>query len=107
MAFSQLDQQMIIERLRPHRIKMFESFLYFTQAMYKLRTGREFEISTPAGRESHYVTISRELIEVMKGNNQNLVINIAPRYGKTEMIINFIAWAMAQYPDSNFMYISY
>ena len=30
-----------------------------------------------------------------------------PATGKTELLIHFIAWAVAQYPDSNFLYVSY
>ena len=43
----------------------------------------------------------------MKGEVTRLVINVPPRYGKTELLINFVAWALAQYPDSNFLYVSY
>lgn len=43
----------------------------------------------------------------MKGETNRLVINVPPRYGKTELLIHFVAWALAQYPDSNFLYVSY
>lgn len=95
------------ERLNLFRKECLSSFLYFTKVMYKLRTGREFEISHPVGRESHYITIAKELTEVVRGNTQNLVINVPPRYGKSELAIHFIAWMMARFPDSNFLYISY
>jgi len=95
------------EKLKSHRIKMYSSFLYFTQCMYKIRTSREFEISNPNGRESHYHTIGHTFVEIVKGNLQNVVINVPPRYGKTEMAIHFVAWTMAQWPDSNYIYTSY
>jgi predicted phage terminase large subunit-like protein len=86
---------------------LVDSLLYFTKIFYYLRTGRKFEISFPPGRESHYIAICRELEEVFDGKTKRLIINVPPRYGKTELLIHFIAWTMAQYPDSNFLYVSY
>jgi hypothetical protein len=83
------------------------SLLAFTHFFYKLRTGREFELSFPDGRESHYISISRVLTKAQLQEIWRLIINLPPRYGKTEMVIHFIAWAMAHYPDSNFIYVSY
>jgi predicted phage terminase large subunit-like protein len=89
------------------KLKLLGSLLLFTQVFYKLRTGREFVLSNPPGRESHYITICRALMRVLRGQTSRLIINIPPRYGKTELIIQFIAWCLAHYPDSNFLYISY
>lgn len=89
------------------KAKLLGSFILFTQVFYKLRTGREFEISKPTSRESHHITVAKVLARVLRGNCKRLIINIPPRYGKTEMLIQFIGWALAHYPDSNFLYISY
>lgn len=43
----------------------------------------------------------------MKGETNRLIINVPPRYGKTELLIHFIAWAMGDFSDSNFLYVSY
>lgn len=88
---------------------LLASLLDFTKVFFKLRTGRDFTISNPVGRESHYITICKRLTDYLLGRNtkQNLIINIPPRYGKTELMIHFMAWAIARYPDSNFLYISY
>jgi hypothetical protein len=93
--------------LEIERYKLQGSLLDFTQIFYKLRTGRTFKISCPPGRESHHITIIRELVKVINGETKRLIINVAPRYGKTELIINFVAWALAQFPKSNFIYVSY
>jgi hypothetical protein len=87
--------------------KLLGSLLYFTQVFYKLRTGREFIISEPTGRESHFLTICKSLTKVYDGDITRLLINIPPRYGKTELLIHFVAWSLANDPDSNFLYISY
>jgi predicted phage terminase large subunit-like protein len=90
-----------------HRQRLVNSLLHFTQIFYYLRTGRKFELSFPPGRESHFLTICRELESVFDGKTKRLIINVPPRYGKSELLIHFVAWALAQYPDSNFLYISY
>lgn len=87
--------------------KLLGSLLYFTQTFYKLRTGRDFELSCPAGRESHYISICKELTDVFYGKCRRLIINVPPRYGKTELLIHFVAWTLAHYPDSNYLYLSY
>jgi predicted phage terminase large subunit-like protein len=83
------------------------SLLDFTKVFYKERTGRQFKISQPIARESHYLTIINALEKVLRGETTRLIINVPPRYGKTELLIHFVAWAMANYPDSNFIYVSY
>jgi predicted phage terminase large subunit-like protein len=89
------------------RGKLLGSLLYFTQFFYKLRTGREFNLSQPVGRESHFITLSKHLTKIYKGELKNIVINIPPRHGKTEMLVHFIAWTLAKHPDSNYIYVSY
>ena len=89
------------------RIKLFSSLSSFTHYFYYIRTGRKFQLSTPTGRESHYISICRELHGVIQGKCPRLLINLPPRYGKSELLIHFVAWSMAQYPDSQFIYVSY
>jgi predicted phage terminase large subunit-like protein len=87
--------------------ELLGSFLYFTRIFYELRTGREFKLSAPLCRESHFRLIAQELVKVLDGKTTRLIINVPPRYGKSEMLIHFVAWAFAIYPDSNFLYVSY
>lgn len=89
------------------RAKLHGSLLLFTQIYYKLRTGRSFDISKPTARESHFISVCRQLMKVFNGEIDLLVINIPPRYGKTELLIHFIAWSLARYPDCEFIYTSY
>lgn len=63
------------------RFKLEGSLLDFTQIFFTLRTGRKFELSLPDGRESHYITIIRELVKVARGETKHLIINVPPRYG--------------------------
>jgi hypothetical protein len=89
------------------RARLCGSLLLFTQFFYKLRTGRNFDLSLPVSRESHYITVCRELTHVAEGKTKRLLINIPPRYGKTELLIHFVAWTLAKNPSNNYIYISY
>lgn len=93
--------------LDEQRSKLLGSLLYFTQVFYKIRTGREFIVSQPVGRESHHIIIARELSKVVRLETNRIIINVAPGSGKSELCRHFIAWALAKYPDSNFLYISF
>jgi predicted phage terminase large subunit-like protein len=97
----------LIDQFAEERAKLLGSLLLFTQVFYKIRTGRDFVISEPVGRESHHITISRQLTRSLKLEVKRLLINIQPGAGKSEMMINFIAWCFANYPDSQFLYLSY
>lgn len=98
---------MALTELEIERFKLLGSLTDFTQTFYYLRTGRLFELAQPIARLSHHRIIIQELTKVLRGETKRLIINVPPRYGKTELMIHFIAWAMANYPDSNFLYVSY
>jgi hypothetical protein len=83
------------------------SFSKFTRYFFKQRLNRKFNMENPWNRESHYVAISRELTKVHRGEISNLLINIPPRYGKTEKAIHFIAWTLAINPSCLWLYTSY
>jgi predicted phage terminase large subunit-like protein len=87
--------------------KLLGSLLLFTQTFFKFRTGRDFIVSQPIGRESHHIQICRDLTKVFKLDINRELINVAPGSGKSELLRHFVAWCMARYPDSNFLYISY
>jgi hypothetical protein len=89
------------------RYALLGSLLLFTRFFFKLRTNREFHIQEPVAREPRQITICRELTNVLLGETANLLINIHPGSSKSELCIHFVAWALARYPDCNFLYISY
>lgn len=96
-----------MNELAVEKAKLLGSLLLFTRVFYRLRTGREFVVSDPIGRESHHIIICRELTKVFRLETNRLLINVPPGHGKSELMIHFIAWAMAHYPDCQFLYISY
>ena len=56
----------------------------------------------------HHRAISDALAKVVSGEIKNLLINMPPRYGKTEMaVINWVAQCLAVNPKSKFIHLSY
>lgn len=56
----------------------------------------------------HHHTICDALMKVYKGDIKHLIINIAPRYSKTELAVkNFIAFSLANNPKAKFIHLSY
>ncbi len=89
------------------RAQLWGSFLLFCQTFYPLITGRPFVLSIPLGRESHFITIARELTLASKLEVLNLLINVPPGSGKSTLIALWVAWTMSRFPDSQYLYISY
>ena len=59
-------------------------------------------------RNWHHDVITAKLEDVFHGRCRRLIINIPPRYSKTELaVVNFMAWALGQCPDSEFIHTSY
>lgn len=76
--------------------------LFFTRYIFKENHRRNFNIAP------HFVKIAKALQDVVDGKTKRLIINIPPRYGKTELAVkNFIAWSLAKNPASKFIHLSY
>ena len=76
--------------------------LRFTKGMF------QYMNKTPYIVGEHHKLICSALDRVVKGDITKLIINIAPRYGKTELCSKqFIAYGFAINPSSNFLHLSY
>ena len=79
-----------------------DNTLNFTRYMFKHRFKRKFVV----GR--HHIEISNALQKVLRGEITRLMINIAPRYGKTELAVkNFVSQGLAINPAAKFIHLSY
>lgn len=87
--------------------KLKGSLLLFIQAFFPILTGRDFIVSKPIGRESHFITICRALTKCTRLQALRLLVNVPPGHGKSVMVSFWIAWCLAKWPDCNFLYISY
>jgi hypothetical protein len=84
------------------RYETLRSHLFFTRYFYKKRHGRKFIIN------DHHEIICDALDKVIKGEITRLIINIAPRYSKTELAVkNFIARGLALNPAAKFIHLTY
>ena len=76
--------------------------LTFSRTMFVARKGAELK------HNWHQDIICTALERVVTGDCKRLIINVPPRSGKTELaVINFIAWCMGNFPDSEFIHASY
>ena len=76
--------------------------LNFTRYFFKEKYKRKFVVG------KHHVKIAEALDRVFRGQSTRLIINIAPRYGKTELAVkNFIAMGLAINPKAKFIHLSY
>jgi len=84
------------------KVKCERSLLFFTRYIYKENHRRNFIIAP------HLVLITEALEKIVNGETKRLIINIPPRYGKTELAVKcFIAWSLAKNPQSKFIHLSY
>jgi len=59
-------------------------------------------------RAVHHKIICNALMRVFRGECRRLILNVPPRYSKTELaVVNFIAWALGHAPDAEFIHTSY
>lgn len=89
------------------RARLLGSFIQHCQVFFPIVTGREFIIPQPACRESHVITIAKELTKAARLETLNLIINVPPGHFKSTLLSLWVTWTLAQWPDSNYMYISY
>lgn len=75
---------------------------FFARWMFKQRKGFTW------ARAPHHKAICDALMRVYRGECRRLIINIPPRYSKTELAVRmFIAWAMGHCPDAEWIHTSY
>lgn len=84
------------------RLEALTSFEKYTKLMFKAQYKRSFIVA------EHHKKIFEALQDVVDGKITRLIINIAPRYSKTEVVIkSFISWAFALNPRCRFLHLSY
>lgn len=84
------------------KVKCENDLLFFTRYVYKENHRRNFIVAP------HFVLIAEFLTKVFNGEIKRGIINIPPRYGKTELAVKcFISWCLAKNPASKFIHLSY
>ena len=89
-------------QLTAARVEAREDFYYFTRWMFKQNRGYKWLPS------AHHQIICDALMRVYRGECKRLIINIPPRYSKTELsVVNFMSWTLGRHPDAEFIHASY
>lgn len=79
-----------------------EDLYFFSRWMFMRRKGFKWQ------KANHHSLVCDALMRVFTGECTRLIINIPPRYSKTELaVVNFIAWSLGHAPDSEFIHLSY
>lgn len=74
---------------------------FFTRWMFLQRRGYAWQ------KAAHHAAICNALMRVFNGDTKRLIINVPPRYSKTELVNNFISWSQGHAPDSEYILTSY
>lgn len=99
LADSQIDY---IKRLKVANVACRKELSFFTRYFFKNQWNKKFIVS------EHHKKIWALLEKVLAGELTKVIINIAPRYGKTEIAVkNFIAHGLALNPAAKFIHLSY
>lgn len=84
------------------RLELLSSLEKYTRAMFKAQYHRSFAMN------KHFKEIFSALEAVVDGKCKRLIINMPPRYGKTETVIKaFSSWCFALNPVCKFLHLSY
>ena len=82
--------------------KLRRDFMYFVRYFFKVQYRKQFMVSP------HHALIAAALMRVVTGEVTRLIINIPPRYGKTEIAVKmFVAWCLANSQTAKFIHLSY
>lgn len=92
----------VIKRNKVARYKCQSSLLFHTRYFFQKKYKKKFIVN------SHHQIITDALERVLKGECTRLIINIAPRYGKTELAVkNLISHGLSLNPAAKFIHLSY
>ena len=87
---------------RIEKLELEGSLIEYVKWSFEKKFKTEFVVN------HHHITICNTLEKVFRGDIQNLIINMPPRYSKTELAVKcFIEWSMAKVADCRFIHLSY
>ena len=77
-------------------------FYFFSRWMFQQRKGFTWR------KARHHKLVCDALDRVYRGECKRLIINIPPRYSKTELaVVNWMPWCLGRVPDAEFIHTSY
>ena len=84
------------------RRELEADFRFFVAYFFYHQKRQKFEFA------EHHDLLIDALMDIYHGRSQNIIINIPPRFGKTELIIiMFTAWCFVKNPNCEFIHLSF
>lgn len=94
--------QLTPAEIRASRLAASADLYFYARWMFLVNKRRLWQ------RALHHEIVCQVLEDVFYGRRRNVILNIAPRYSKTELaVVNFVSWAMGKVPDAEFIHASY
>lgn len=91
-----------VARLAVIKAKCEQDFTFFVRYFFKHLKGGKFKFS------KHHYVICKALMDIFEGRTTHLIINMPPRYSKTEIAVKmFSAWCFVKNPKCEFIHLSY
>lgn len=91
-----------LKKLKVAKVKCMTSSMFHTRYFFMQQYKRKFVVN------SHHERICAVLDLVLRGKLTNVIFNIAPRYGKTEIAVkNFISHALSLNAAARFIHLSF
>lgn len=89
-------------RKRAALVQAHDDFYFYTRYMFLRRKRFRWR------KNWHHEKICDALMRVYRGECNRLIINVPPRYSKTEIaVVSFMSWCFGQNPDCEFIHTSY
>lgn len=91
------------ELTHEEKIEIASDLSLFVRYMFMVEFGYKFK------NNWHHVYICGLLQKLFLGELDcpRIILNIPPRFSKTQIMIYFVAWSMGYYPDSEYIWIGY
>lgn len=97
-----MTEEQSVAKLQVAKVKCLESIEFHTRYFFKQQYGKKYIVG------EHHRIICEALERVLRGECTRLIINIAPRYGKTELAVkSLISHGLALNPSAKFIHLSY
>lgn len=94
-----IEPAQLVERIKQ---RCENDFKFFVRYFFKIQKGSKFKFS------KHHDIMCDKLMDVFHGRTTYLLINMPPRYSKTELCVKmFSAWCFVKNPKCEFMHLSY
>lgn len=91
-----------LKKLKVAKVMCMDSLMFHTRYFFKDKYKKKFVVN------SHHERIAATLEMVLQGKLIKVIINIAPRYSKTEMAVkNFISHSLSLNPAAKFIHLSF